>query len=99
MGHGDVRSYSHNAPFQQDHNKLGTGELQKLRTFNTNQPSTFGAPGTTLGNRTGSRRNLGPGGNLVSRASGFDGMNRSTSSSHGKKEEKEQPSASTNAYR
>lgn len=102
MGRGDARNfggYGHQAP-PPDYasSKVGSDDLRRLRTArNTSQPMSFG-PSSMLGSRSNSRRNLGPGGNLVRGSDDSGASSRTGTPPAGKKEDKEAAS-SINAFR
>ncbi|PKX99859.1 hypothetical protein P168DRAFT_83405 [Aspergillus campestris IBT 28561] len=101
MGRGDARNfggYGHQAP-PPDYasSKVGSDDLRRLRTArNTSQPMSFG-PSSMLGSRSNSRRNLGPGGNLVRGSDDSGASSRTGTPPAGKKEDKEAAS-SMNAF-
>lgn len=103
LGRGDARSFSGGfgqpaPPPDYASSKVGSDDLRRLRTArSTNQPMSFG-PSSMLGSRSNSRRNLGPGGNLVRGSEDSAASSRTGTPPAGKKEDKEATS-SINAFR
>lgn len=102
IGRGDARNFSgygqQAPPPDFASSKVGSDDLRRLRTGRTaNQPMSFG-PSSMLGSRSNSRRNLGPGGNLVRGSEDSAASSRTGTPLAGKKEDKEAAS-SINAFR
>ncbi|BCR88137.1 putative eukaryotic translation initiation factor subunit eIF-4F [Aspergillus chevalieri] len=101
IGRGDARNFSgygqQAPPPDFASSKVGSDDLRRLRTGRTaNQPMSFG-PSSMLGSRSNSRRNLGPGGNLVRGSEDSAASSRTGTPPAGKKEDKEAAS-SINAF-
>ena len=107
MGRGDARSFSYNQmPPPQDHSssRIGTDELRKLSNRTSRNPSHASGPGGNFGpqslltGRTNSgRRNLGPGGSLLSQREDSAGSSRTGTPPVKEKDKKDE--SNTNAFR
>lgn len=105
LGRGDARNFSgdfRNQTPPQDYasSKVGSDDLRRLKTArSSNQPPSFG-PSSMFGSRSSSRKNLGPGGNLVRGGEDSGASSRTGTPPAGKdKKEDKEAASSINAFR
>jgi translation initiation factor 4G len=103
---GDARSFSYTQMPPPDHSssRIGTDELRKLSNRTSRNPSHASGPGGNFGpqslltGRTNSgRRNLGPGGSLLSQREDSAGSSRTGTPPVKEKDKKDE--SNTNAFR
>lgn len=105
IGRGDARNFSGGygsqmPPPDYASSKVGSDDLRRLKTARgPNQPISF-SPSGLLGSRSSSRRNLGPGGNLVRGGEDSGASSRTGTPPAGKdKKDDKEAASSINAFR
>lgn len=105
LGRGDARNFSGGygtqaPPPDYASSKVGSDDLRRLKTARgPNQPISF-SPSGLLGSRSSSRRNLGPGGNLVRGGDDSGASSRTGTPPAGKdKKDDKEAASSMNAFR